>query len=291
MHNTDFTFSFTGVFRYPPNVTVIDPDDTWCPAAAVAALGALEAQSVLKPLRSRHGRSLGQNGVGTQPRPAMRRPAVTPTISIMQHQSGVTVGGIVLCGGHSRRMGSAKYALPFGPQTMLQHMVNCLSDTLAPVVVVATAEQQLPELPADIQIARDIHTDAGPLAGIHTGLVALAPHTDAAYVTSCDAPFLRPALIVEMVNRLDSADLAIPRDGDYHHPLAAVYRTSLTGVIDRLLRSGARRPLSLFEQARVNQVDVNTLRGVDPTLESFRNLNNPDDYRQALIDAGFPASP
>ena len=209
----------------------------------------------------------------------------------MQQEPRLTVGGIVLCGGHSRRMGSAKYSLPFGPTTMLEHMVDRLCESLAPVVVVAAPDQQLPRLPPSILVARDIHTDAGPLAGIHTGLLALAPHADIAYVTSCDAPFLRTALVNEMVNRLGSADLAIPKDGDYHHPLAAVYRTSLAGVIDRLLHSGARRPLSLFKEARVHEVDVDSLREVDPALDSFRNLNCPDEYRQALIDAGFPATP
>ena len=209
----------------------------------------------------------------------------------MQQETRVVVGGIVLCGGHSRRMGSPKFALPFGPVSMLEHMVDRLGQSLAPVVVVAAPEQTLPELPADILVARDIHTDAGPLAGIHTGLVAMAPHADIAYVTACDAPFLRTALVHEMVSRLGSADMAIPKDGDYHHPLAAVYRTSLSVVIDRLLQSGARRPLALFDQACVNEVDVDSLRKVDPSLESFRNLNCPDEYSQALIDAGFPATP
>jgi molybdopterin-guanine dinucleotide biosynthesis protein A len=71
--------------------------------------------------------------------------------------------------------------------------------------------------------------------------------------------------------------------------LAAVYRTSLSAVIDELLQSGARRPLSLFDKACVNEVEVDSLRKVDPTLESFRNLNSPDEYNQALIDAGFSA--
>jgi molybdopterin-guanine dinucleotide biosynthesis protein A len=208
----------------------------------------------------------------------------------MQQETGVVVGGIVLCGGHSRRMGSPKFALPFGPITMLEHMVGRLGQSLDPVVVVAAPEQQLPTLPTDILVVRDIHTDSGPLAGIHTGLVAMAPHADIAYVTACDAPFLQTALVNEMVNRLGSADLAIPRDGDYHHPLAAVYRTSLSVVIDGLLQSGARRPLSLFDQACVNEVDVNSLRTVDPALESFRNLNSPEEYSQALIDAGFSAT-
>ena len=117
--------------------------------------------------------------------------------------------------------------------------------------------------------------------------VSTATHADAAFVTSCDAPFLLPSLITELITRLGTADLAIPHDADYHHPLAAVYRTALAETIDAMLTSGSRRPLELLQHARVHEVDVETLRDVDPDLASFRNLNTPADYQQALIDSGL----
>ena len=205
----------------------------------------------------------------------------------MQSEPGLRVGGIVLCGGHSWRMGTSKSTLPFGSQTMLERMLELVSSTVSPVVVVTAADQPPPTLPPGILLAHDSHVDAGPLAGLHAGLSALADHADAAFATSCDAPFLQPALISEVVSRLGSADLAIPRDGDFHHPLAAVYRTSLVGTIDRMLANGQRRPLQLLEHAVAHEVDVESLRGVDPELASFRNLNTPDDYQKALADAGL----
>ncbi len=201
----------------------------------------------------------------------------------------IRVGGIVLCGGHSRRMGSAKSALPFGPQTMLQRMLEIVSATVSPVVVVAAANQPLSTLPPGTTVTHDIHQDSGPLAGLHAGLTALEAHSDAAFATSCDAPFLLPSLIDEMILRLGTADLAIPRDGDYHHPLAAVYRTALASTLDDLLASGVRRPLELLEHVQATEIDVESLRKVDPDLSSFRNLNTPADYQQALLDAGFTA--
>ena len=205
----------------------------------------------------------------------------------MQSEPGLRVGGIVLCGGHSRRMGTSKSTLPFGTQTMLQRMLELVSSILSPVVVVTAADQPPPPLPPGILLAHDSHVDAGPLAGLHAGLSALAAHADAAFATSCDAPFLQPSLISEVVSRLGSADLAIPRDGDYHHPLAAVYRTSLVDTIDRMLADGQRRPIQLLEHAVAHEVDVESLRGVDPELASFRNPNPPADYQQALADAGL----
>ena len=35
-----------------------------------------------------------------------------------------TVGGIVLCGGKSSRMGQPKYTLPFGDEVLLQRIVR-----------------------------------------------------------------------------------------------------------------------------------------------------------------------
>jgi molybdopterin-guanine dinucleotide biosynthesis protein A len=206
---------------------------------------------------------------------------------VMQGEPGLRVGGIVLCGGHSRRMGTSKSTLPFGDQTMLERMLEIVSNTLSPIVVVTAADRPPPTLPPGILLAHDSHIDAGPLAGLHAGLRALSPHVDAAFATSCDAPFLQPSLISEMVSRLGSADLAIPCDGDYHHPLAAVYRTSLADTIDRMLANGQRRPLQLLEHAVAHEVDVESLRGVDPELASFRNLNTPADYQKALSDAGL----
>ena len=120
---------------------------------------------------------------------------------------------------------------------MLEHMVGRLGQSLDPVVVVAAPEQQLPTLPTDILVVRDIHTDSGPLAGIHTGLVAMAPHADIAYVTACDAPFLQTALVNEMVNRLGSADLAIPRGRRLPSPVG--------GGLPHITFSGHRRTAAI----------------------------------------------
>ena len=62
------------------------------------------------------------------------------------------VGGIVLCGGHSRRMGSPKALLPFGDETMLQRVLRLLAPVVGPLVVVAARDQQLPELPSGVEI-------------------------------------------------------------------------------------------------------------------------------------------
>src|SRR5213075_573405 len=98
----------------------------------------------------------------------------------------MNVGGIVLCGGRSRRMGRAKATLPFGPELMLQRVVRLLSEVVEPIVVVAAPGQELPPLAASVQIARDEREGRGPLEGLSAGLAAMAGRADAVYATSCD---------------------------------------------------------------------------------------------------------
>ena len=81
----------------------------------------------------------------------------------------VTVGGIVLCGGKSTRMGVPKATLPFGPETMLQRVVRLLGTVVSPIIVVAAREQPLPELPDDVRVTRDEREERGPLEGSAPG--------------------------------------------------------------------------------------------------------------------------
>src|SRR5262245_42075162 len=103
------------------------------------------------------------------------------------------VGGIILCGGQSKRMGQPKAWLPFGGESMLARVVRLVSEIVHPVVVVAASDQVLPPLPSDIQIVRDEEKERGPLQGLAAGLTALQGLVEAAYLSSCDVPFLKPA--------------------------------------------------------------------------------------------------
>ncbi len=197
------------------------------------------------------------------------------------------LGGIVLCGGQSRRMGQPKAWLPWGEQTMLAHVVGLLQRECDPVVVVAAADQSLPSLPQGVEIVRDEVPDLGPLGGLMVGLQALEPHVPAVYVSSCDVPLLKPAFVRAVAEQLDDMEVAVPVDDRYHYPLAAVYRPRLAQTVRRLVALGTRRPVALFDSVACQRVPVDELRRVDPELESLVNINTHDDYRRALQAAGL----
>ena len=197
------------------------------------------------------------------------------------------IGGIVLCGGLSTRMGRPKAWLPFGGELMLPRVVRILSEVVSPIVVIAARNQDVPELPANVPVLRDEHDECGPLAGLAVGLAALAGRCDAAYSASCDVPLLTAEFVRRVVELLGDDEVAIPHDGEFLHPLAAVYRTSLAPVARGLIDQGQRRLLRLIDYARVRVIDVSDLRDVDPELHSLRNINSPEDYEWSLRAAGI----
>jgi molybdopterin-guanine dinucleotide biosynthesis protein A len=187
-------------------------------------------------------------------------------------------------------MGRPKAWLPFGAEVMLQRVVRILSEVVSPIVVVAAAGQDIPDLPESVELVRDEHEASGPLAGLAAGLKALQGRVAAAYASSCDVPLLTAAFVEQVVAALDGYDLAIPRDGKDYHPLAAAYATRLAGRACELLAANRRRLVFLLEHTRARAIDVSEFRRVDPELRSLRNINTPSDYAAALRDAGLDAN-
>jgi molybdopterin-guanine dinucleotide biosynthesis protein A len=187
------------------------------------------------------------------------------------------VGGIVLCGGRSRRMGRPKAWLPFGDEVLLQRVVRIVSAAVSPVVVVAAPEQELPELPAAVRIVRDPEEGRGPLAGLAAGLAALRGSVDAAYLSSCDAPFLTVEFIRGIASQLGDAMIAVPHAAGFPQPLAAVYRCEVLNEVDKLLGAGRSRLVDLLDRVPVRIVPENAF---DPRC--LCNINTPDDYAAAI---------
>jgi molybdopterin-guanine dinucleotide biosynthesis protein A len=197
-------------------------------------------------------------------------------------------GAVVLCGGHSRRMGRPKAWLPFGPEVMVQRVVRLLTDVTESLVVVAAPGQEIPTLPDSIRVVRDEVSDRGPLQGLAAGLAALPNEVELAYATATDVPFLQPAWVIRLAELIGEHDLVIPEVGGYLHPLAALYRKkTVLPAVERLLAEDRLRPVFLLDVLQALKVDAQTLRQIDAELGTLRNLNTPEDYQQALLDAGF----
>lgn len=201
------------------------------------------------------------------------------------------VGGIVLAGGRSSRMGTDKAQLAVAGRTLLQRAIDGLAAITDHVWVVTDGRAPYPvELPAGrIDFVADQVPGAGALGGIYSGLAA----SDRAFnlAVACDMPFLHPALLRYLVSLAPGYDLVLPVIEGGQEPLHAVYgRGCLAPMAERIQR-GQYKVIGFVDSVRVRLVDETEAARHDPTLRSFRNCNTPEDLAEArrLIGAASPA--
>ena len=85
-------------------------------------------------------------------------------------------------------MGPDKATLSFGDHSLLSRIVRHIETICRPVIVVARDPAQYPNCGA--RVIADRWPDAGPLGGLHAGL--LAAETPYAAAVACDLPFIEP---------------------------------------------------------------------------------------------------
>ena len=200
----------------------------------------------------------------------------------------MTLGGIILCGGQSKRMASSKALPPHGDRTMLEHSVSTVARAAHPVVVVAARGQQLPAFNSSVEIAYDSIPDQGPLEGLRAGLTALGKRAELAFLAGCDYPFLRAEFITEMADALGDCECVVARHGDRLHPLAAVYRATVLDVVQETLKTGQRRMGDILHRCRCRVIEERELSRMPGGARNLINVNTPAEYEAAIRDQTEP---
>jgi molybdopterin-guanine dinucleotide biosynthesis protein A len=202
----------------------------------------------------------------------------------------VRTAGIVLAGGRSTRMGRSKATLDWHGSTLVRRAVGIVGRVVdGPVVVVRAHGQELPALPAGVEIAQDARAARGPLQGIAAGLELIGDRADAVFVCGVDAPLLHPALVRHIIASLADGDddVALPQAHGFPHPLAAAYRTTVARHLYDLLDEDRLGTRPLLQRCRVRRLDEAALLAdravarLDPELLSLANLNEPAEYDAA----------
>ena len=120
------------------------------------------------------------------------------------------VTGMVLAGGRSSRFGEDKLVAEIDGRPLLHLAIDAVAGVVDEIVVVVGADALAPVLPPHVPVpvvvARDAVAGQGPLAGLAAGLAA-ASHPLALLVGG-DQPALRPALLRELLRRLDEGPVA-----------------------------------------------------------------------------------
>jgi len=185
---------------------------------------------------------------------------------------------VILAGGKSSRMGTAKALLRFDNDPLIVHIARKLNAFFPDLVIVAAPGQELP--PVAGKIVRDEVAYQGPVGGIYYGLNAAAG--EFCFVTSCDVPFLSSDLITYLVSLIKDHDIVAPYWQDRFQPLCAVYRRTVLPLLSEQLARGELRPIYLYDKVRTRRVGEEEIRRLDPDGLSFFNMNSPEDYTESL---------
>nr|WP_275580466.1 molybdenum cofactor guanylyltransferase [Mycobacterium riyadhense] len=188
--------------------------------------------------------------------------------------AALSLAGVVLAGGESRRMGHDKATMrvPGGTSTLVEHVVSVVGQRCEHVFVMAAPGQPLPAL--EVPVVRDEVRGLGPLPATGRGLRAAAEAgARFAFVCAVDMPFLTVDLIDELVRLAEETDaeVVLPWDGRTHY-LAAVYRTDLAGRVDALVAAGERKMSALIDASDAQQIVVSDSR-------PLTNMNSAADLR------------
>ncbi len=183
---------------------------------------------------------------------------------------------IILAGGFGRRLGRDKATAQVGGRPLLHWSALAASQLTDDIVVARRPDQQLPPLSGVVwREAVDHRHDRGPLAGLEAAL-PLIRH-DLAVAVACDMPLLQPALLRAVADACADVEIAMPRIDGVAQPLLAAYRPAILPQATSLLDQGDGRIRALLPLVKHRILDADELRRYDPDLDSFTNINRPDD--------------
>ena len=181
------------------------------------------------------------------------------------------IDGVVLAGGRSRRMGRDKALLPFGGYSTLAEYQYRRLLPLFPRVWLSAKENKFP---FEAPLLPDRSATYSPLVALASILERI--EGEAAFLLGVDMPFVPPRLVSAMLRGYEAERPSIlaargPRGPE---PLCALYSRSLLPEIHRRIARDEHRLQALleFQNARLFPWD---------NPEAFRNLNRPEEYREA----------
>lgn len=177
---------------------------------------------------------------------------------------------LVLAGGASRRMGRPKPWIEVGDTVLVRYVVERLAPAFSELMVSFAEPEQMEQL-IPYRVVFDRKRNAGPLAGIESGL--LAARNQVVFAVACDMPYVEPSTAEVAVAAARSCDAAIPRHDGLFEPVCGAYRKSAIATIAGALDSG-----EYVAHDVVERLDVTWLEDLDP--KQFESLNTPSDLER-----------
>ena len=187
----------------------------------------------------------------------------------------IAMPAAVLAGGASRRMGVPKAALPYGRTTLLVHQAERLAEIFEGVFVVAKEASGFDAAPARLLLDR-----GSVRAPIHGLVRALEEVSDRVFILAVDLPVVNADVLRAIAERglASAAPAVVPRADGRLQPLAAVWRVSVLPAARERVARGELSLHGLAEEVGAEIFPEEAWRAIDPSGNSFANLNTIEEY-------------
>ena len=190
------------------------------------------------------------------------------------------VGAVILAGGAARRMGGGdKTLLPLAGKPILQHILDRLTPQCTTILLNANGDATRFQAFGLAVYADSVAGQLGPLAGILTGLDAIAlNYRGLTHLISIagDTPFIPLDLVEKMRGLADGETIVRARSNGRTHAVCTLWPLSIRADLrDQLINQDVRKIDHFTTNYRVMDCDFAGIP--DP----FFNINAPADQAEA----------
>ena len=197
--------------------------------------------------------------------------------------AGLSVAGLILAAGESRRMGFPKALLRYREETFLDRLAGLFAARCSPVIVVLGAEAEriraagVPSGPTAATFVANPDWARGQTTSMQCGLRAVPPEADGVLFTLVDHPAVAPATIDALLAGPPATLLRVPRyHGRRGHPIW--FSREIVPEFLALAETGAARDVVRGHASQTEFLDVD-----DPGI--LADIDDPAAYR-GLIGGG-----
>jgi molybdenum cofactor guanylyltransferase len=187
--------------------------------------------------------------------------------------------GVILAGGrNSRFQGEDKAFLKINEMTIFERIYSLFRCFFDEIIVITNHPEKY--LAWDVLIATDLFQASSALTGIHAGLFYSS--SPFAFFSACDTPFLKKAVIRYLLDNVETDKaIVVPETLMGFEPLCAVYSNKCLKIIENQIKNNEHRIKKFFRKTSVKKISEEVLRSFDPQLDSFFNINTPEDFKKA----------
>jgi len=188
------------------------------------------------------------------------------------------VGGYVLVGGESRRMGREKALLELNSVPLALRAAELLRPHVAEVTLLGPPERFAH---LGVRVLADRSPGRGPLEALCAALVS-SPYEWNLFLAG-DLPFLEGKFLEALVQRAlpGQAQAVVPRTADGWQPLCAAYHRSCVPVMEQGLTREPAGIVEVLPALEVDAIEGEELARLGFSERIFRNLNTPGDWETA----------